>query len=249
MSKYEIHEVMEFPKVTNWIDGAIVTALYQCAGSDTMPLTFTHPEFFLHRNVYNILSPNLFVYVDRKAPSDINQSLEFSGEFTRITSKFIENFKVGSFQVYLFNLRWQSLRAPVWHRRPLVERKLSLLYCVGEQERMSVYAYRKNWVPDFFIGVTDGHRFGGNKNPVNKLTTHGMQSEAARSVPVSRYYITDHFLNEKKADVLHEGEYIYSLEPGFPFKFKKIALLSTKWGRYGQKTVLGGATLFEVMLV
>jgi hypothetical protein len=75
---------------------------------------------------------------------------------------------------------------------------------------------------------------------VNDLAGRG---QLARRLP--RYWLTDHFRNVQPAH-WKEGDYIESADPRFPLRFRKLALLSSAWGRYGRVTGLRGATLFRV---
>ncbi len=60
-----------------------------------------------------------------------------------------------------------------------------------------------------------------------------------------RWWITDHFRNERPYAALRNDDYIESQDDAFPFRFKKVALLSSDWGNYAD-AAMRGASLFEV---
>jgi hypothetical protein len=141
-------------------------------------------------------------------------------------------------------LTWRSLSDRDWLTQK--ERRIFAAYLVTDWRSIPSVLHAVGFVPDYFIGVTDGCRFGGNKECVNKLVTHGLSKGEASRIPASRYYITDHFENGLVPNTCPPGESVTSLDPNFPYSFKKLALLSGGWGTYGPRTTLGGATLFEV---
>jgi hypothetical protein len=97
------------------------------------------------------------------------------------------------------------------------------------------------WVPDVFIGVSDGCRWGGNPRCVNRLTTWGKGAEAGR-VAVPKWWISDHLDDAREA-----GPGLFeSIEAGFRHHFVKRGLLATQRG-HDRSPGICGATLFEVV--
>ena len=239
-----IQEALDQIRCRGWITEEITTALYPCSGTDTKAFTFTHPAFFEHRGIVGIPAPNVFVFVDNQDPFDKhNPRFEFHDDRTRVETESFERTTVFGQAGYIFDLVWESTTSPEWGH--LSQRKLSVLFLVADWRKFPHYFRDSQWVPDVFIGVCDGCRFGGNAECVNELETHGVPDSLLRSIPVPRYYITDHFRNAVEVNKLEAGDLVTSRDVRFPLRFKKMALLSTEWGHYGHGT-LGGATLFEV---
>jgi hypothetical protein len=97
-------------------------------------------------------------------------------------------------------------------------------------------------------GVCDGCRKGGNppRACVNRLDVSPARPPSiASTVPAPRWWITDHFEDAQRFTELRVGEVVESLDARFPSVYRKRALLSSAWGRYGGR-VMAGATLFEV---
>jgi len=238
----EIENINALLKVAvDWVGGQPVTALYPCCGQDTKPFTFTHPDFFNHLGLANTPGPNIFIFIDKEEHkleyNDANLTIEVAGEETGSI--------LGSNAVFQ-KIVWISSSGEEW----LVQRKRNLFvaYLVGDWRRFPVVFKREGFVPDFFIGVTDGCRMGGgNPECVNRLSTSGLTYEEAERVEIPRYYITDHFENATIPDPCPKGASVRSNDAEFPYVFRKLSLLSSEWGNYGYHTTLGGATLFEAI--
>ncbi|MFH0826170.1 MAG: hypothetical protein V2B18_25745, partial [Pseudomonadota bacterium] len=229
----------------SYLTEPVSVAVYPCAGMDTMPFTFTHPEVYKHRRVSAVPSPNVFVYIDKEDPFDRDDpTLTLNDGRTRIETKAAGRIKVDNRRGYQFDIIWQSLDSPDW--MTVRERHLMVLYVIADWRWFAVHQHNVGWVPDTFIGVCDGCSFGGNPECVNPLTTHGLPHFVLRDTPVSKYYITDHFKNAKPVGNLRDGDSIYSMDDRFPYRFKKLALLGSDWGLYGRAGEMRGATLFEL---
>ncbi|MFC1670033.1 hypothetical protein ACFL20_06530 [Spirochaetota bacterium] len=224
--------------------GKITTALYPCSGTDTKPFTFTHPDFFRHRNVDPDISPNLFIYIDKNISLSDENNLEFEDDCTAISVDSEEKLNLEHFDSWLLHITWKSREENPWMK--IRTRQLAVIYIKAKWQKMPSYMRQIGWVPDIFVGVTDGCYFGTNEACVNDLTMEGVQKDNYPT-SISKYYISDHFYNHNMNGNFSPGDCITSKDPDFPFKFKKLALLSTEWGNYGKEFNLGGTTLFEVI--
>jgi hypothetical protein len=104
-------------------------------------------------------------------------------------------------------------------------------------------------VPDVFIGVCYGCRWGGNPKEfcVNRLDVPpGMPQARADAIRVPQWWIADHFKDVRPIAELGVGGLIRSSDPRFPFAYRKRALLSSDWGKYAGPA-RAGATLFETV--
>jgi len=210
-----------------------VSALYASAGTDTRPITFTHPEFFQHHGI-EAPSPEFFVYVDRGA----TPPLSFDDAHTTITPDEVQDFEVGTLPARAFAATFRSDQYS--------DRTVHVVQLTGENEVVSAMMYRDRWVPDFFIGVADGcHAFGGNKHCVNDLRLHGADAATVAHAALPRWWITDHFNSADIPNPLPAGGVVGSTDEAFPVQFRKVALLSAQWGHYGRGSI-PGATLFAV---
>ncbi len=224
---------------SDWVGEDIVSAVYPCAGQDTKALTFTHPEFLQHRLIEGVPAPNTFIYIDKE-----KHHLDFSDQDTEIVVSQVEGDSFYGIEAQFYQLTWRSLAPQDW--LTLTERNIFAAYIVADWRCIPGLFYNINFVPDYFIGVCDGCRFGGNDECVNELTTRGLSREDASKIPVSHYYITDHFIQAEIPNPCRNGDTIFSCDARFPFSFRKLALLSSDWGHYGGGGPLRGATLFQV---
>lgn len=226
-------------EAADWVNEEPVTALYPCCGQDTMPFTFTHPDFFKHLDMQDIPSPNVFIFIDK-----IEHHLEYDDANLSIAVVRKEDISIFGHNAAFHQLVWSSSADREWLIQK--ERNFFVVYLVGNWRRFPHVFSQEGFVPDFFVGVTDGCRLGGNPECVNRLSTNGLGYEEAARIPMPRYYITDHFENAQIPNPCRRGDFVSSMDESFPLVFKKLALLSTDWGNYGGWTNLGGATLFKV---
>jgi hypothetical protein len=215
------------------LEGRLATALYASAGTDTRAITFTGPEFFEARHVGFVPSPNLFIYIDRRK----QEALHFEDASTSIKTVDEGPLTLAGALGRLLRVRFESAT----HGR----RECVIALLREENAHIAGLVRRDGWAPDVFIGVTDGCRFGGNDgNCVNDLRLPaGLPPSMAREVLAPRWWITDHFPNHRPFGELRNGDYLESKDPEFPMRFRKLALLSSDWGRYASPQ-LRGATLF-----
>ncbi len=128
------------------------------------------------------------------------------------------------------------------------ERNLAVITVTADHREIQPIWHRGGWLPELFIGVCDGRRWGGNPREacVNRLDVPaGMLQSMAEADRVPRWWITDHFSCAQQFAELHNGDAVESADPRFPFVYRKLALLSSEWGKYAGPA-LRGATLFEV---
>ena len=226
-----------------WLGQASVTAVYPCSGFDTRAFTFLHPDFLGHRNASTCPGPNLFVYIDNEKFLPSEQScFDFDDARTRVDVVSSQKIELQGIAATLNLVSHKSLAAPEWCRTP--DRRVAVLFLRSDWEKTPGLFLRSGFVPDVFIGVTDGCGFGGNRSCVNRLDSMALPDELLRSIPLPRHFVTDHFENAEVPNPLETGGMVRSMDRRLPFAFRKIALLSSQWGRYGSGPV-GGATLFE----
>ncbi|MFN8188070.1 MAG: hypothetical protein U0R69_13455 [Gaiellales bacterium] len=224
------------------------TVLCASSGTDTCALTFTHPAFLRQRGLVGLPAVGLYVYLDRTSREV--PTVEFDDGLTQIRVQRAESLRVSGIEGHLLTVEWQGL-ADSSH--PEYGRRRVLVALLTTQNEAAASLFRtQQWVPDLFIGVCDGCRFGGNTQCVNQLTRHGVPRAQLSRVPVSRWWITDHFTDCREyPGELRNGDLVESNDADFPLRFRKVALLSSEWGRYRNSghPPLRGATLFEVELV
>ena len=237
-----INELIDLVKEKSWLKEKISTAVYACAGTDTKAFTFTHPDFYKHLGIKRVPSPNLFIYIDSRR----NSELSFEDDATRIS--FVEEIKKQKIfdNAGIYRLYWESKKPKKWGA--LRPRDLAIIYISADWRDCAQLFRKENFVPDTFIGVTDGCRWGGNPECVNLLAMKGVSPDVLKKIPVSKYYITDHFENARIPNPMPKGSYVRSNEEDFPLRFKKIAFLSSEWGNYADKR-FGGTTLFAVQSI
>ncbi len=200
------------------------SALYVSSGADTKALIFTDPAFLRERGAAALGEIGVYVYIDANmALDDASAKLGFRDARTTIETGAVER---GT----LFGL--PAARLAVDLRTDHGERSVVVVRVHATNEAFSAAARAGAWVPTVFIGVGDGCRFGGNEHCTNKLTRWGARAEDAARVSVSRWWITDHFGDAVVPRQLGVGAVVTSTEAGFPFSFRKVALLSTDWGTY-----------------
>jgi hypothetical protein len=214
-----------------------VTALYASAGADTRQYTFLHPEFLSRHELRNVPAPNVFVLVDHRQQPDP----KFSDPATTIKTLSSEPVQASGIAMRLSHVRYTSDQFGA--------RDFAVLTIRADNRAVQPIWHREGWIPEIFIGVCDGCRYGGNPPEfcVNRLAVPtAMPLAEAAAVPVPRWWVTDHFLDNKPFAELGRGDLVESADDRFPFKFRKLALLSSEWGGYGGSVLLG-ATLFEVI--
>ena len=214
-----------------------VTALYASAGADTREYTFLHPEFLSRHELSDVPAPNVFVLVDHAKQPDP----EFSDPATTIETLSSEPVQASGIAMRLSRVRYTSDQFGA--------REIVGLTIKADNRAVQPIWHREGWIPHIFIGVCDGCRYGGNPPEacVNRLDVPpGVPLAEAAAVQVPRWWVTDHFRDNKPFNELGPGALVESTDDRFPFKFRKLGLLSSEWGRYGG-TVLPGATLFEVV--
>lgn len=222
------------------------TALYASSGADLRALTFTHPDALAARGAPPELAPSLYVYVDRWGRWD-DSAYEFADGRTRIEVEQTTPLQVGRFRGRLLLVRWRA--EPGSSHPEFRPRLIALAVMRGQNEDVASHLALESWVPVLFIGVNDGCLgFGGNRHCVNELTVHGFPRELLQGGLVPRWWVTDHFRNANPVGAeFRPGDYVVSVEEGFPLRFRKLAFLSSEFGtRYGTALSLAGATLFEV---
>jgi hypothetical protein len=234
VSEVTLSQIVADIRVREALEAPVITALYASAGSDTKPLTFTHPRHLADCGVSSVPSPNLFVYVDRGDDS----ALSFGDALTSIATVTEEPIELAGISGRLLLVHWRSETHD--------DRTLAVVRLRTENETLARHAWQEGWVPDLFIGVCDGCRFGGNQHCVNKLALpRGMPESLASRVPTPRWWITDHFQGARPYGRLEPGDLVEAEDRRFPFRFKMLALLSQTWGHYRSHGI-PGATLFEV---
>lgn len=232
-----------------------LTALYASAGRDSKMLTFLHPEFLNKRSQLHIGKIDLIILLDRfyalgddQQDDDIAADLSYVDEETTISQGNAQELRIDRFPARLADISWTS------NRTEYSPYEIQALFVKCDNEQFSSVCQRERWAPDLFIGVCDGCRFGMNDHCVNELTTHQMPRELIQEVVLPKWWITDHFGNhemldtngERKVNELRDGDLVRSLDPLFPVQFRKKALLSSQWGRYGHGSPIRGACLFEI---
>lgn len=216
------------------LDRPLTVALYLSAGNDTNQFTFTHPKFLKLRDVASVPAPNVFIQVDRRP----QPPAAFHDGATRITATNTAPLRVAGLRGELDRVRYESNR--------FGEREVLAARITADNEQMLSVLYRERLAPDVFIGVTDGCRYGGNRHCVNRLQMPPGRPDIPRGeIPAPAFWITDHFENHHALSELRPGQHVQSKDPNFPVRFRKLALLSSAWGRYRDSTVFG-ATLFAV---
>lgn len=212
-----------------------VTALYPSAGSDSYQYTFLHPEFLARRGIDQVPAPSVFVLVDRRD----QDPPEFDDRATRIETLESEPVRAGGLEMRV---------DPVVHASDtFADRELTVIAVTADNRAVQPVWHREGWVSDLFIGVCDGCAFGGNPRQacVDRLDVPSRMPQAeAEAVRIPRWWVTDHFRDAKPFAELGVGEIVESIDPRFPFVFRKLALLASDWGRYGGP-VMAGATMFE----
>jgi hypothetical protein len=219
------------------LDGPPVSALYPSAGFDTKQFTFTHAEFFARRGLAEVPAPNVYVLVDVRA----QPPPAFTDTATEIETTDTERLTVGGIEMQLLTVRH--------HSDTFADRTVAVVSVTIDNREIQPIWHREGFLPDFFIGVCDGCRGGGNPKQycVNRLNVPAAMPQAlADAVRVPRWWIADHFMDVQPFAELRVGEHIRSTDPRFPFAYRKVALLSSDWGRYAGPT-MAGATLFETV--
>lgn len=238
MMKFEsFASVMRSDAIRNWVGAPVVTAVYASSGRDTFALVLTHPDFYASRGVDPASAPNVFVYLDRAPQRDP----EFNDGQTRVSVIESQDVTISGLRGRVLLTRYE---AGPQDERGYPPRQMVVVALEAANETANVRMQSESWVPDVFIGVCDGCRFGGNDHCVNELTNHGMPPEVTARISLPTWWITDHFGKART----ETGAVYDSTEPGFPVRFEKVALLSMEWGRYGGGT-LPGATVFRVVSV
>lgn len=227
--------------------------VYPCSGLDWMAITFTEKNFLEHVTKGEVVFANsdTYVFIDKQADRFYEElqgkDIAYEDKYTLIKINSCQEIKAGTLPSYLLNITWKSLKKPKWSESDLPDRSIKIILVCAHWKQFAMLLQTHRIAPYIGIGVTDGDAFGGNDECVNSLSApRGM---SAKDVTVSRYWISDHFCCAAIPDQLKTGEYITSRDEHFPFKFRKLALLSSDWGNYGHNTTLGGATLFEIEMV
>ena len=238
----------ELEAIASTLDAEPVTLAYPCAGQDTKVFTFTHPDLFASR-LPGVPAPNLYIMNDKDPIDD----LRFEDEGTSIATLSRREIADGCLHL---EISWESRMPRDWMKPENSRRTIPVVWITADWRELSAMCGQAGLIPDFVVGVTDGCAFGGNSQCLNDLSIcdrHGLTIEQARRIPTSRYWITDHFSHrglryEGIPNPLPTGG-IVRPKPGsvFPYMFRKLALLSTDWGIYGQWGPIGGATVFEVL--
>jgi hypothetical protein len=219
--------IIENKKIYDWLGSEKITAFYPSSGNDTKPISFLS-QYFLDKRIekLNVKAPNLFIYVDEKDYGNI----DFEDNDTII--EIIETVKLQE-NLNLYLIEWTS-------KPKKITKKLALIRIKAKNSQVGYEACMAGFIPDFFIGVTDGCSFGGNDHCVNTLKYQSHMNN------MPKYWVTDHFTNAEIPNQLSDGDIIYSKDKNYPYCFKKIGLLSSKWGNYGHNNFLRGATLFSI---
>jgi hypothetical protein len=219
------------------LDGPPVSALYPSAGPDTKQFTFTHPEFFARRGLAEVPDPNVYVLVDVNA----QPPPAFTDAATELATTDAELLTVGGVEMQLLTVRH--------HSDTFADRTIAVVSVTIDNREIQPIWHREDFVPDVFIGVNDGCRWGGNPKEfcVNRLNVPpGMPQAVADAIRVPRWWIADHFMDIQAFVELGVGGLIRSSDARFPFAYRKVALLSSDWGKYAGPA-MAGATLFETV--
>lgn len=230
-----------------------VVALYASAGNDTRALSFMHPQYLNKHVNEDIIAPNIFVYVDtsyalaKLQDGTVEARIDYRDEYTVIETIADRELTICGWPSRVSRVWWKSYLQPDRSS----DRSSWVVFIRAPNREVFHQCRHELWAPDFFVGVTDGCRMGGNDTCVNELSNR--QVSLLQSSVLPQYWITDHFQNFKLVDSngcetkqSRIGETVESSEPSFPVNFRKLALLSSDWGRYGRGDVFGGATLFRV---
>lgn len=238
----------------NLLNKSEFLVVYPCAGYDWMALTFTTKEFLDYRinnddvqKKIEFYEPDIFVYIDKYVDYKflLKEKLLFEDKYTVI--HILKSCMTESpfEECYEFDVEWTSKFKPDWAKEDLPSRKKKLIFIKSDWKLFSSFMYFNHIKSYIGIGITDGCAFGRNTECVNLLDTPMHKTCNLDCAKPSKYWITDHFTDYRNPDQLKNGDYIHSIHDYFPFKFKKLALLSTNWGRYGWGCIRG-ATLFKI---
>jgi hypothetical protein len=243
-------EIMASALVKDWIGANITAAVYPCSRTDTQAFTFTHPEFFATKLELLDLpamppSPNFFLFIDKNESITPEQDLSFEDENTEISIKSSKAIQIGDVQAILCNVLWRSRQNSA---RRFSERRLSVFFVASDWMQYRTRNEERYWIPDLFIGVSDGCAGGVLQDQcVNRLASLGLSRTQQELINLPPYCITDHFRNSNPFGNLRAGEYVTSSDSNYAYRFRKLALLSGEWGlRNHPGQGLGGATLFKV---
>ena len=198
-------------------------------GRDTMPFVFLHPRFLEQRGMSPAIAPTTFVYVDHRRPAG---PLFFEDEHTSIETNTLTRIAFDKVGGAMMTVDVSSTEAGR-------EREARVVYLETTNEHLYRMAQREGWTPDVFIGVCDGCRFGGNPGCDNSLDPG---RTPLRFLGSPRWWVTEHF--SPLSGSFAPGDVVSSPDPLFPARFRKVGLLSPKWGTYG--VTMFGATVFEV---
>lgn len=215
-------------------DSEIVSALYASAGGDTRAIVFLHPEFLRARKAIDVPAPNLFIFVDRDSQADPS----FNDGYTDLTTETLERIVIAGLPGWLRKIRYTPGPEDT---HGYAARIVALIGIEASNEIVSAAMAREDWVPDVLIGVCDGCSFGGNKSCVNELSRRGLDAATAARIRVPRWWITDHFKGAEWS-----GDFVISADPSFPFRFRRVVLLTTDWGRYNWRK-RPGTMVYEVL--
>jgi hypothetical protein len=166
--------------------------------------------------------------------------VQFSDDSTTIETVDSEPVRAGGIDMRLARVRYTSTS--------FARRDLAVISIKADNRHIQPVWHREGWLPELFIGVCDGCRYGGNPSDacVNRLDVPSdMSRSEADQVRVPKWWITDHFRDVRSYGELRPGDHVESLDERFPFTYKKIALLSSDWGTYAD-SAMAGATLFSV---
>jgi hypothetical protein len=209
--------------------GGETVALYVSSGSDTMPFTFLHPRFLASRGMPDVAAPDTFIFVDRTARPG---KLAFEDGEVHIETVDIASCEVAGLRGAMLTVRLRAREAG-W------ERDARVLRLQASNEDVYGLAADERWTPEMFIGVCDGCRMGGNDGCENSLD---LQRSPLRWLEPPRWWVTEHFY--PLGGHVGVGDTVWSRDPAFPVVFRKVGLLSPRWGTY--RATLFGATVFSV---
>jgi len=215
-----------------------VTALYPSAGNDTGPFGFLHPGFLANRGAVEGTAPNAYVYVDQNEPdSNVAAPLTFDDGRMTVRTLAVRQALVADFPAWLLSVECSSEISDNCRKIPVVRIR-------AQNRQIYSQCAAEGFAPFVFIGVCDGCAFGGqDRGRCENRLDHGSPLKMLPQAP--RWWVTDHFVSAHgDANHLLPNDVVRSECNDFPFVFRKVALLSTKWGHSWPP--VSGATVFGV---
>ncbi|MFP4477654.1 MAG: hypothetical protein ACLFOY_18995 [Desulfatibacillaceae bacterium] len=221
---------------------AVSTALYPCAGIDLLAVARTRPEHYAALDVKGAPSPDVFLYVDTADPIEGGNRFGFEDDFCRIGHAGLLSGALGGHPCHEVHLNVESGARGGEEKAGFT---VVLLCVTASHQEFADVVDSEGFLPDMFIGVTDGCILGGNKSCVNQLVLRQEHQKTYKDRCMPGWYVTDHFRNCLPMKNPVPGTVVRSTEPAFPHAFELVARLDSGWGEYSRHSPLKGATLFR----